>query len=46
MNPISINDVADLLVPVLSVFSPHLLMIVSIMIAFAIGKFFKDIVVS
>lgn len=45
MTPLTINDVAELLVPMLNVFSPHLLMIFSIMVAFAIGKFTKDIII-
>lgn len=45
MNGVSINDVAELLVPIFNVFSPHVLMIFSMMCAFAIGKFVKDIMV-
>ena len=45
MKHITINDVAELLVPMLSIFTPHLFMIISIMIAFAIGKFTKDIII-
>lgn len=44
MNYITINDVADLLLPIFAVFSPHLLFIFSMMIAFSIAKFSKDII--
>lgn len=46
MNAVSVKDVGDLLVPLLSVFSPHLMMIFSMMIAFSIAKFTKDIMIN
>ena len=44
MSPVSINDVANLLVPILNVFSPHILFIFSMMMAFSIAKFTKEII--
>ena len=43
MTPITTIDVAEMLIPLISVFSPHFLFLFAMMIAFSIGKFSRDI---
>lgn len=45
MQPITVQDISLMLVPLISVFSPHLLLVFSMMIAFSIAKFTKEIMI-
>lgn len=45
MQPVTTIEVAEMLLPLLNIFTPHLIFIFSMMIAFAVAKFTKDIMI-